>query len=540
MRIGVPKEIKNREYRVGLTPDSVREFVAHGHDVVVETAAGGGVGATDQDYIDAGAKILATAAEVFESAEMIVKVKEPQAVERAMLRPHHLLYTYLPLAPDPEQTEDLIKSGATCIAYETVTAAGGGLPLLKPMSEVAGRMSVLAGAHYLQKATNGAGVLVSGVPGVAPANVVVIGGGVVGFNAAEMAVGLQANVTILDRNLLTLERINHHFGAQARALFSTSAALSQAVAEADLVIGAVLIPGANAPKLVTTDMIKSMKPGSVVVDVAIDQGGCFETSKATTHDDPVYEVDGVVHYCVANMPGAYARTSAYALNNATLPFGLALADKGWKQALRDDAHLAMGLNVWDGKITNEPVAMAQDLPFTSLREALARSGTDSGGPPWPVRLSLVRLSPQASDTSKISQLPVANFEFVGDLSAVFVFGSGSLAVSASASVVPLNRLLLILHPIIAQRLSRIINVGLNLRSYPLSHGADVSGPDAQLLKPPRAEQAPGKEPVAQLTQVRDQRLQAVMARGQQRQKIIVRGMLIAWQTCALTQGQHRH
>ena len=371
MRVGVPKEIKNREYRVGLTPDSVREFVSHGHEVVVETAAGHGVGAADQDYVDAGAKILAIAAEVFETAEMIVKVKEPQAVERAMLRPHHLLYTYLHLAPDPEQTKDLVKSGATCIAYETVTAAGGGLPLLKPMSEVAGRMSVLAGAHYLQKATNGAGVLVSGVPGVAPANVVVIGGGVVGFNAAEMAVGLQANVTIFDRNLLTLERINHHFGAEARALFSTSAALSQAVAEADLVIGAVLIPGANAPKLVTAEMIKSMKPGSVVVDVAIDQGGCFETSKATTHDDPIYEVDGVVHYCVANMPGAYARTSAYALNNATLPLGLALADKGWKQALRDDAHLAMGLNVWDGKITNEPVAQAQNLPVTPLSEALA-------------------------------------------------------------------------------------------------------------------------------------------------------------------------
>lgn len=371
MIVGVPKEIKNREYRVGLTPDSVSEFVAHGHKVVVETNAGMGVGAADAAYVAAGATILGTAAEVFETAEMIVKVKEPQAVERAMLKPHHLLYTYLHLAPDAPQTQDLIKSGATCIAYETVTATGGGLPLLKPMSEVAGRMSVLAGAHYLQKATNGAGVLVSGVPGVAPANVVVIGGGVVGFNAAEMAVGLQANVTILDRNLLTLERINHHFGAQARAIFSTSAALASAVEQADLVIGAVLIPGANAPKLVSRGMIASMKPGSVVVDVAIDQGGCFETSKATTHDEPVYEVDGVVHYCVANMPGAYARTSAYALNNATLPFGLALADKGWKQALRDDAHLANGLNVWNGKITNEPVAQAQGLDFTPLSVALA-------------------------------------------------------------------------------------------------------------------------------------------------------------------------
>jgi len=371
MIVGVPKEIKNREYRVGLTPDSVSEFVAHGHKVVVETQAGAGVGAADEAYVAAGASVVATAAEVFETAEMIVKVKEPQAVERAMLKPHHLLYTYLHLAPDAPQTEDLIKSGATCIAYETVTANGGGLPLLKPMSEVAGRMSVLAGSHYLQKATNGAGVLVSGVPGVAPANVVVIGGGVVGFNAAEMAVGLQANVTILDRNLLTLERINHHFGAQARAIFSTSAALASAVEQADLVIGAVLIPGANAPKLVSRGMIASMKPGSVVVDVAIDQGGCFETSKATTHDEPVYEVDGVVHYCVANMPGAYARTSAYALNNATLPFGLALADKGWKQALRDDAHLANGLNVWNGKITNEPVAQAQGLDFTPLSVALA-------------------------------------------------------------------------------------------------------------------------------------------------------------------------
>ena len=371
MIVGVPKEIKNREYRVGLTPDSVSEFVAHGHKVVVETQAGAGVGAADEAYVAAGASVVATAAEVFETAEMIVKVKEPQAVERAMLKPHHLLYTYLHLAPDAPQTEDLIKSGATCIAYETVTATGGGLPLLKPMSEVAGRMSVLAGSHYLQKATNGAGVLVSGVPGVAPANVVVIGGGVVGFNAAEMAVGLQANVTILDRNLLTLERINHHFGAQARAIFSTSAALASAVEQADLVIGAVLIPGANAPKLVSRGMIASMKPGSVVVDVAIDQGGCFETSKATTHDEPVYEVDGVVHYCVANMPGAYARTSAYALNNATLPFGLALADKGWKQALRDDAHLANGLNVWNGKITNEPVAQAQGLDFTPLSVALA-------------------------------------------------------------------------------------------------------------------------------------------------------------------------
>jgi alanine dehydrogenase len=371
MIVGVPKEIKNREYRVGLTPDSVSEFVAHGHKIVVETNAGMGVGAADAAYVAAGATILGTAAEVFETAEMIVKVKEPQAVERAMLKPHHLLYTYLHLAPDAPQTQDLIKSGATCIAYETVTATGGGLPLLKPMSEVAGRMSVLAGAHYLQKATNGAGVLVSGVPGVAPANVVVIGGGVVGFNAAEMAVGLQANVTILDRNLLTLERINHHFGAQARAIYSTTAAVASAVEQADLVIGAVLIPGANAPKLVTSDMINSMKPGSVVVDVAIDQGGCFETSKATTHDEPVYDVNGVVHYCVANMPGAYARTSAYALNNATLPFGLALADKGWKQALRDDAHLANGLNVWDGKITNEPVAQAQGLDFTPLSTALA-------------------------------------------------------------------------------------------------------------------------------------------------------------------------
>ncbi|MEC8772946.1 MAG: alanine dehydrogenase [Pseudomonadota bacterium] len=370
MRIGVPKEIKNREYRVGLTPDSVREFVSHGHDVVVETAAGHGVGAADQDYADAGAKILATAAEVFDTAEMIVKVKEPQAVERAMLRPHHLLYTYLHLAPDLEQTEDLIKSGATCIAYETVTAAGGGLPLLKPMSEVAGRMSVLAGAHYLQKATNGAGVLVSGVPGVAPANVVVIGGGVVGFNAAQMAVGLGADVTILDRDPEVLEKVGTHFEARASTRFSNAANLYDAVTNADLVIGAVLIPGAAAPKLVTREMLKDMQKGAVLVDVAIDQGGCFETSKPTTHAEPTYVIDDIVHYCVANMPGAVARTSTYALNNVTLPHALRIARMGWKDALAADPHLAEGLNVHEGQVTYEAVATELGYDYRPTAELL--------------------------------------------------------------------------------------------------------------------------------------------------------------------------
>ncbi|MCZ4272554.1 alanine dehydrogenase [Maritalea porphyrae] len=356
MRVGVPKEIKNHEYRVGLTPESVAELVANGHELFVETQAGAGIGAADEVYEAAGAKILPTAADVFDKAEMIVKVKEPQAVERAMLKPGQILYTYLHLAPDPEQTKDLVASGAVCIAYETVTDNQGGLPLLKPMSQVAGRMSVQAGATALEKAHGGRGVLMGGVPGVAPAKVIVVGGGVVGFNAAQMAVGMHADVTILDRNPATLEKLSNHFEASAKVVYSTKAALADLVAQADLVIGAVLVPGAAAPKLVDREMLKTMQPGAVLVDVAIDQGGCFETSKATTHADPTYVVEEVVHYCVANMPGAVARTSTYALNNATLHHAVKIANKGWKQALKDDAHLKNGLNVCEGKITCEPVA----------------------------------------------------------------------------------------------------------------------------------------------------------------------------------------
>lgn len=357
MRIGVPKEIKNHEYRVGLTPESVAELVANGHELFVETQAGSGIGAADEVYEAAGAKILPKAADVFDIAEMIVKVKEPQAVERAMLKPGQILYTYLHLAPDPEQTKDLVASGAVCIAYETVTDNQGGLPLLKPMSQVAGRMSIQAGATALEKAHGGRGVLMGGVPGVAPAKVVVVGGGVVGFNAAQMAVGMHADVTILDRNPATLEKLSNHFEASAKVVYSTKAALADLVASADLVVGAVLVPGAAAPKLVSREMLKTMQPGAVLVDVAIDQGGCFETSKATTHAEPTYVVDDVVHYCVANMPGAVARTSTYALNNATLQHAVKIANKGWKQALKDDAHLKNGLNVCEGKVTCEPVAI---------------------------------------------------------------------------------------------------------------------------------------------------------------------------------------
>ena len=362
MIVGIPKEIKNHEYRVGLTPESAVELIAHGHDVVVETSAGVGIGADDGAYAAAGAKVVDTAEEVFATADMIVKVKEPQAAERAMLRENQILYTYLHLAPDPEQTKDLVSSGATCIAYETVTDLSGGLPLLKPMSQVAGRMSVQAGASALEKAHGGRGVLLGGVPGVMPGKVAVIGGGVVGFNAAQMAVGLGADVTILDRNPGVLEKLGMYFEARAKTRFSNQANLAECIAEADLVIGAVLVPGAAAPKLVTRDMLATMKPGAVMTDVAIDQGGCFETSKATTHDDPIFTVDGIVHYCVANMPGAVARTSTYALNNVTLPHALRIADLGWKQALANDAHLANGLNVWDGKVTYE--AVANDLGYT--------------------------------------------------------------------------------------------------------------------------------------------------------------------------------
>jgi len=371
MRIGVPKEIKNHEYRVGLTPESVAEAVLHGHEVVVQTQAGIGIDADDAEYVTAGAIILDTPEEVFATSDMIVKVKEPQTAERAMLREDQILYTYLHLAPDPEQTKDLLASGATCIAYETVTDRSGGLPLLKPMSQVAGRMSVQAGATCLEKANGGRGVLLGGVPGVLPGKVIVIGGGVVGFNAAQMAVGLGADVTILDRNPAVLERLAEHFGPSAKTRFSNKANLDESVSEADLVIGAVLIPGAAAPKLVNLDMLGRMKRGAVLVDVAIDQGGCFETSRATTHAEPTYVVDDVVHYCVANMPGAVARTSTYALNNVTLPHALAIADKGWKSALTEDAYLAQGLNVWNGQVTYEAVARDLGYDFTSLETALA-------------------------------------------------------------------------------------------------------------------------------------------------------------------------
>ncbi len=371
MRIGCPKEIKNHEYRVGLTPESVRELTAHGHEVWIETGAGMGIGATDIDYQACGAAIQPDAKTVFDGCEMIVKVKEPQAIERAMLREGQILYTYLHLAPDPEQTADLVKSGVTAIAYETVTGPGGSLPLLKPMSQVAGRMSIQAGATALEKAHGGRGVLLGGVPGVLPGRVMVIGGGVVGFNAAQMAVGLGADVTILDRDPEVLEKLGIHFESRAKTRFSNRANIEQMVCEADLIIGAVLIPGAAAPKLVTRDMLKCMKPGAVLVDVAIDQGGCFETSRPTTHADPTYVIDDVVHYCVANMPGAVARTSTYALNNVTLPHALRIAEMGWKAALRANPHLAEGLNVHAGKVTYKAVADELGYEYLPVAEAIA-------------------------------------------------------------------------------------------------------------------------------------------------------------------------
>lgn len=370
MRIGVPKEIKNHEYRVGLTPDSVVEMVANGHEVFVETNAGAGILADDAAYEAAGAKVLPSAAAVFDSAEMIIKVKEPQAAERAMLRPDHILFTYLHLAPDAPQTEDLVKSGATCIAYETVLGADGSLPLLAPMSQVAGRLAVTAGANALEKEHGGAGILIGGVPGVAPAKVVVIGGGVVGSHSITMAVGLGADVTVLDRNVNVLAELERTFGPALTTVYSTRAALEQYVLDADLVVGAVLVAGAAAPKLVTAEMVRRMKPGSVLVDVAIDQGGCFETSKATTHSDPTYVIDDVVHYCVANMPGAVPRTSTYALNNATLPFALALANKGAKAALLEDPLFLPGLNVHQGMVTCEAVATALGYDYVDPKSAL--------------------------------------------------------------------------------------------------------------------------------------------------------------------------
>ncbi|AJD51577.1 L-alanine dehydrogenase [Thalassospira xiamenensis M-5 = DSM 17429] len=370
MLIGIPKEIKNHEYRVGLTPSSVREATAHGHDVIIETNAGAGIGCSNDDYVAAGAKIVDTAAEIFAKSEMIVKVKEPQKVEYEQLREGQLLFTYLHLAPDPEQTEGLIKSGVTAIAYETVTDKNGGLPLLAPMSEVAGRMAPQVGAAALQKANGGRGMLLGGVPGVAPAKVVVIGGGVVGTNAARIAAGMGADVIILDKNVKRLTYIDDVFGPRIKTQYATIDDTEALVYDADMVVGAVLIPGAAAPKLIHKNQLSTMKPGSVIVDVAIDQGGCFETSKATTHADPTYIVDDVVHYCVANMPGAVARTSTFALNNATLPFTLALADKGWKKACQEDPHLAAGLNVHEGRITYEAVARDLGYDYIPLQKVL--------------------------------------------------------------------------------------------------------------------------------------------------------------------------
>ena len=357
MRVGCPREIKDHEYRVGLTPGSVREYIAHGHEVIVESGAGLGIGADDGAYRAAGARVVETAEEVFEKADMIVKVKEPQPSEWARLREGQLLYTYLHLAPDPEQTKGLVDSGCTAIAYETVTDDHGGLPLLAPMSEVAGRLAIQASATALQKANGGRGVLLGGVPGVKPGKVTVIGGGVVGINAARMAVGLGAEVTMLDRSLPRLRELDNIFQGRVQTRYSTVEALEESVFDADAVVGAVLIPGAAAPKLVTREMLGGMKKGAVLCDVAIDQGGCFETSKPTTHSEPTYEVEGIIHYCVANMPGAVPVTSAHALNNATLRQGLALADHGL-EALTDDPHLRNGLNVHRGRITNAPVAEA--------------------------------------------------------------------------------------------------------------------------------------------------------------------------------------
>ncbi|MGB0894094.1 MAG: alanine dehydrogenase [Parashewanella sp.] len=370
MIIGVPKEIKNHEYRVGMVPSSVRELTLKGHQVFVQAAAGEGIGFTDQDYVQAGAEILATAAEVFAQAEMIVKVKEPLAVERAMLRNDQILFTYLHLAPDLPQTQDLVESGAVCIAYETVTDDRGALPLLAPMSEVAGRMSIQAGAMALEKSSGGRGMLLGGVPGVEPAKVVIIGGGMVGCNAAQMAIGMGADVVILDRSIDALRRINVQFGSRVKAVYSTADAIERHILDADLVVGGVLIPGAAAPKLITRDHISRMKTGSAIVDVAIDQGGCAETSKATTHQEPTYIVDGVVHYCVANMPGAVARTSTFALNNATLPYIIKLADNGYKAALQTDKHLLNGLNVMHGKVTIKEVAEAHGMDYVPAEQMI--------------------------------------------------------------------------------------------------------------------------------------------------------------------------
>ncbi|MCP3970247.1 MAG: alanine dehydrogenase [Rhodobacteraceae bacterium] len=372
MKIGCPTEIKPQEFRVGLTPNAAGEAVAHGHQVLVQQGAGTGAGFTDEDYTDAGASIAGTAEDIFAAADMIVKVKEPQATERKMLREGQLLFTYLHLAPDPAQTHDLLQSGCTAIAYETVTDPAGGLPLLAPMSEVAGRLAPQVGAWTLQKANGGRGVLMGGVPGVGPAKVVVIGGGVVGTHAARVAAGMGADVTVLDRSLPRLRYLDDVFGRDFRNRYSTAGATAELLVDADMVIGAVLIPGAAAPKLVSRAQFATMKPGAALVDVAIDQGGCFETSRATTHADPIYEVDGIMHYCVANMPGAVARTSTLALSNATLPFMLALADKGWRQACEDDPHLLNGLNVHAGHLTYFAVGKALGLDVLSPSLALKK------------------------------------------------------------------------------------------------------------------------------------------------------------------------
>jgi alanine dehydrogenase len=372
MLVGVPKEIKTHEYRVGLTTGSVSELVHNGHRVIVETTAGAGIGLSDEMYQRAGAEIVGSAAEVFARADMVVKVKEPQPHECRMLREGQVLFTYLHLAPDPEQARALMDSGCVAIAYETVTGSGNTLPLLSPMSEVAGRMSIQAGAHCLEKEQGGSGMLLGGVPGVEAAKVVVIGGGVVGTNAIRMAMGMEAHVTVIDRSLQRLKELDFQFGCMLNTIFATRESLERHVIGADLVVGAVLVPGAAAPKLVTEEMVKAMRPGSVLVDVAIDQGGCFETSHATTHADPTYILHGVVHYCVANMPGAVARTSTFALNNATLPFALALANKGYRAALAADAHLLNGLNIHHGKVTCEAVAQALGTAYVPAAQAISR------------------------------------------------------------------------------------------------------------------------------------------------------------------------
>jgi len=370
MRIGVPKEIKSHEYRVGLVPGSVREIIHHGHEVVIETGAGAYCGFKDETYRALGAKIVFSAEEVFDQAEMIVKVKEPQPSETAMLREEQILFTYLHLAPDPVQTAGLVQSKCIAIAYETVTETQGGLPLLRPMSEVAGRMSIQVGAHALEKCSGGSGVLLGGVPGVEAARVVILGGGVVGANAARMAVGLESRVTIIDKSLLRLEQLDREFGPRLNTVYATMESIEHYVTHADLVIGAVLVPGAASPRLVTAEMIRSMRPGSVLVDVAIDQGGCFETSKPTTHDSPTYTIDEIVHYCVANMPSGVARTSTLALNNATLPFVLEIANKGYRQTLLENNHLLNGLNVCFGEVTCEPVAKNLGYHFTAPQHLL--------------------------------------------------------------------------------------------------------------------------------------------------------------------------